>query len=116
MMEDTYDYALKSDPVAEELTRALQSHRCYLDDMGFDEMAGIISNVLAKSDAVYIRLTPREAEILRRMLRGAGVKELGKHFGVTMARVKNILERIERKIYWYQERYRARIAAQEKRS
>lgn len=115
-MEDTYDYALKADPVAEELTRALQAQRHYLDDMGFDEMAEIISNVLVKSDAVYIRLTPREAEVVRRTLDGAGVKQLAKDFDVAMVRIKQIIKKSARKIHWYQERYRARVAAEEKRS
>lgn len=111
-MEDFYEHALKADIVAEEVAKALQSH---ISDLGYWEICEIVSSVLAKSDAVYIRLTPREAEVVRRTLDGAGVKELAKDFDVAMVRVKQIIKKAARKIHWYQERYRDRIAAEEKR-
>lgn len=110
-MEDTYDFALKADPVAEELARAFQP---YCDDrLGYVEIVKIAADCLNRSDAVYIRLTPREAEIVRRVLDGAGVKQLAKDFDVAMKRVQQIIKKSARKIHWYQERYRARVAVEE---
>ena len=111
-MEDTYDYALKADPLAEEIAGRLQWH---MNDLGYKELVAIVADCLEKSDAVYIRLTPREAEIVRRILDGAGVKQLAKDHDITMKRVQLIYKKAARKIHWYQERYRARrIAAESK--
>lgn len=105
MIEDTYDYALKSDPIAREIACVI-CMKC--DCRGFDETAQLIADVLLKSDAVHIRLTPREAEIAKRKLSGVGVKQLAKDFGITMKRVDNIIQKVTRKIRWYQQRYESK--------
>jgi DNA-binding CsgD family transcriptional regulator len=120
IVEDTYDYALKRDPLAETIAKEVFDYGTSVDwGRGHDpfyayQLEQIIAGVLSKSDAVYIRLTPREAEITRRILDGAGIKQLAKDHGITMKRVQAIYKKVARKIRWYQERYRARIAAQSK--
>jgi DNA-binding CsgD family transcriptional regulator len=63
---------------------------------------------------VYVRLTPREAQVVKMFLEARPKREIAKHFAITTGRLNQIIQKAKRKVEWAQGRRMERLSDGEK--